>query len=58
MKNTDARMTRLDRELAAIDDARATVQYLGYTPRTDSWSAHCARLGRELDRTMAKHCAR
>lgn len=56
MENTEARMARLDAEFRAIDDARAMMQYLGYGPRTDSWSAHCARMGRELDRTLAEHC--
>lgn len=56
MENTDARMTRLDAEFRALEDARATMEYLGYTPKTDTWRAHCARLGRELDRTMTKHC--
>ena len=56
MGNTEARMNRLDAEFRAISDAIATIEYLGYGPKTDSWRAHCNRLGRELDRTMAKHC--
>lgn len=51
-------MNRLDAELAAIDDAIAAVEFLGYTPRHDTWSGHCAALGRELSRTMQKRLGR
>lgn len=55
MKSADTQMIRLERELAAIYDARATMDYLGYSPQNDTWKKHCAALGRELDRTLAKH---
>jgi len=54
MKNTDARMERLDMELAAIDGAISELRYLDFHPSNGSWSKHCAAfrrmLGERLDR--------